>query len=103
MPGSEDLVPPGPTWSSATDACRALEGRSEVGCAVVVEASSGTPILELGYATAARARADPPRDVETVGAIFCDTAARHGLFDEAIMRVRAPGRHSVRSCKEGNP
>lgn len=88
----------GPTWARAEQACDELAAEPDVGCAVVVLLSSATPILELGYATREQARRNGPRHTASVGTIFCATATRHGVFDQAFVRIVSPGERAQRPC-----
>lgn len=90
----------GPTWARAEQACEALAAEPEVGCTVVVLLSSATPILELGYATREQARLNGPRHTASVGPIFCETATRHGVFDQAFVRIVSPGERAQRPCSQ---
>lgn len=95
--------PVGPTWARATTACVAFVSGPDAGCAVVVLLAQGTPILELGYTDPEQARDRGPRDAARVGAVFCETAKRHGLYDEAIVRIRAGEQRAERSCRSIAP
>jgi hypothetical protein len=93
-----ELVEPGPTWSDATDACEQLARRPDVGCALRVELASGRPLLQLGYPTRAAALASWKQDIAETGAIFCETATRHGLFGQAAVLITAPDQRAERAC-----
>ncbi|MEE2665987.1 MAG: hypothetical protein VX681_17880 [Myxococcota bacterium] len=96
---ADELVEPGPTWSDAKDTCASLDLRPDVGCALVVIAASGTPVLELGYPTRAAALERWKHDVAEAGAVFCRTAARHGVFELATVHIFAPDQRAERSCR----
>jgi len=94
-----EFVEPGPTWSDAQDACASLARRPGVDCALVVIAASGTPVLELGYPTRSAAIEHWKHDVAEAGAIFCRTAARHGVFELAAIHIFAPDQRAQRTCR----
>ena len=92
----------GPTWLAATDSCERLSTRAGVSCSVVV-VESGSPRLELDYASEEDARRAWKQDVAEVGGVFCSVAARHGLLETAEVRMTAPGQSGRRSCRTRRP
>jgi hypothetical protein len=99
----EERAELGPTWETATQACAALAARPGVGCALSVVVATASPVLELGYASREEARARWRRDLADAGRVFCEVAERHGLREQARLRVTAPGDETTRSCPDVAP
>lgn len=102
-PAEPEYAEAGPTWSSVKQACAGLDSREGVGCALVVIVASGSPVLEVGYASRERAVENWKSDVAEVGAVFCTTATKHGVLDRASVHISAPDQSTHRSCRELAP